>query len=60
MVKKGGTVSGKLFTREQLLFSVFFVYRTLNTNKVKYKNFLHEFFLSPLLYHQSITDYKHT
>jgi len=25
-----------------VLLSAFFVYRTLNTNKVKYKNFLHE------------------
>ena len=25
-----------------VLFNAFFVYRTLNTNKVKYKNFLHE------------------
>jgi len=25
-----------------MLFNVFFVYRTLNTDKVKYKHFLHE------------------
>jgi len=25
-----------------VLFNAFFVYRTLNTNKVKYKNFLHK------------------
>ena len=25
-----------------MLFNTFFVYRTLNTNRVKYKNFLHE------------------
>jgi hypothetical protein len=25
-----------------VFFNAFFVYRTLNTNKVKYKNFLHE------------------
>ena len=25
-----------------VLFNAFFVYRTLNTDKVKYKNFLHE------------------
>jgi len=31
-----------LYLLNCLLFNVFFVYRTLNTNKVKYKNFLHE------------------
>jgi len=31
-----------LYVLNCALFSAFFVYRTLNTNKVKYKNFLHE------------------
>jgi len=31
-----------LYLLNCVLFSAFFVYRTLNTNKVKYKNFLHE------------------
>jgi len=31
-----------LYLLNCVLFSEFFVYRTLNTNKVKYKNFLHE------------------
>jgi len=31
-----------LFLLNCVLFIAFFVYRTLNTNKVKYKNFLHE------------------
>jgi len=31
-----------LYLLNFVLFSAFFVYRTLNTNKVKYKNFLHE------------------
>ena len=31
-----------LYLLNCVLFSAFFVYRTLNTNKVRYKNFLHE------------------
>jgi hypothetical protein len=31
-----------LYLLNCVLFNVFFVYRTLNTNKVKYKNFLHK------------------
>ena len=31
-----------LYLLNCVLFKAFFVYRTLNTNKVKYKNFLHE------------------
>jgi len=31
-----------LYLLNCVLFNAFFVYRTLNTNKVKYKNFLHE------------------
>ena len=37
MVKKGGT-----YLLNCVLFNALFVYRMLNTNKVKYKNFLHE------------------
>ena len=37
MIKKGGTMPAKLCALQP-----FFVYRTVNTNKVKYKNFLHE------------------
>jgi len=31
-----------LYLLNCVLFNTFFVYRMLNTNKVKYKNFLHE------------------
>ena len=31
-----------LYLLNCVLFNAFFVHRTLNTNKVKYKNFLHE------------------
>jgi hypothetical protein len=31
-----------LYLLNCVLFNTYFVYRTLNTNKVKYKNFLHE------------------
>jgi len=31
-----------LYLLNCVIFNTFFVYRTLNTNKVKYKNFLHE------------------
>jgi len=31
-----------LYLLNCVLFNAFFVYRTLNTNKVKYKKFLHE------------------
>ena len=31
-----------LYLLNCVLFNAFFVYRTLSTNKVKYKNFLHE------------------
>jgi hypothetical protein len=31
-----------LFLLNFVLFNTFFVYRTLNTNKIRYKNFLHE------------------
>ena len=31
-----------LYLLNCVLFNTFFVYRTLNTNKVKYKNFLHK------------------
>jgi hypothetical protein len=31
-----------LYLLNCVLFNVFFVYRTLNTNKIKYNNFLHE------------------
>jgi len=31
-----------LYLLNCVLFNTFFVYRTPNTNKVKYKNFLHE------------------
>ena len=31
-----------LYLLNCVLFNAFFAYRTLNTNKVKYKNFLHE------------------
>jgi hypothetical protein len=38
MFKEGGTVSAKLCPLQRISF----LYRILNTNKVKYKNFLHE------------------
>jgi hypothetical protein len=31
-----------LYPLKCVLFNIFFVYRMLNTNKVKYKNFLHK------------------
>jgi len=31
-----------LYLLNCVLFSAFFVYRALNTNRVKYKNFLHK------------------
>jgi hypothetical protein len=31
-----------LYLLNCVFFNAFFVYRTLNTNKIKYKNFLHE------------------
>ena len=31
-----------LYLLNCVLFNIFFVYKMLNTNKVKYKNFLHE------------------
>jgi hypothetical protein len=31
-----------LYLLNCVLFNAFFVYRTLNTNKIEYKNFLHE------------------
>ena len=39
MVKKKKVM---LYLLNCALFNTFFVYRTLNTHKVKYKNFLHE------------------
>jgi len=37
MVKKGGT-----YLLNCMLFNAFFVYRTVNTNNIKYRKFLHE------------------